>query len=88
MTEENASYDIRLTIVDDVPSQGASCPRCAEEPVTSLLRLVTDTGTELNTDYYELCTGCVIPQIDSTAYLAEDETIELEVSRVATERPF
>lgn len=90
MPEEitSTTYDVRITIPGDVAVGTATCDYCGENEAVSVLSYITDTGTERETHYRDLCLACVVPVLDSVPYLDEQAPITLEVSRYATARPF
>jgi hypothetical protein len=86
---QDTQYPVLISIMSDqVETLDPACTYCGEEPSVSVLSYTTDCGTERETHFRDLCMTCVVPVLDSVAYLDESMPITLEVARVATERPF
>lgn len=84
-------YKITLSIVDRPIHNSDHCPVCQDigSVVEAAVYLPVECGDgHLDRKYVECCVGCVVPVIDNERYLASDQTIQVEVYRGMTLRPF
>jgi hypothetical protein len=80
-------YYVAFTVVN-LGIQTGDCARCAE-PANARAGYSRNEPTEdEQRDYAEVCLACLLPYIDSIAYLNAEIPIEVEVDRGATARPF
>jgi DUF1680 family protein len=87
----HANYSIRLSIVDRQVHNHAHCLICQDigSVIEAEVYLPVEAGDgHLSKKHIDCCVGCVIPVIDSEPYVASDQTIEVEVYRGSTLRPF
>jgi hypothetical protein len=91
ITAPHTDYSISLVIVDRRVCTYAHCTFC--QNISSLVEaevyLPIEAGDgHLIKKHVECCCRCVIPAIDDEPHLAIDQTIQVEVYRGATLRPF
>jgi hypothetical protein len=87
----HTDYLIKLSIVDRQIHNHAHCPICQDigSVIEAEVYLPVEAGDgHLSKRHVECCAGCVIPVIDIEGYLAAGQTIEVEVYRGMTLRPF
>lgn len=91
LTPPHTDYALKLSIVDRTVHVHAHCPICQSlgSVIEAEVYLPIEAGDgHLAKKHVECCAGCVIPVIDNEPYLAGDQTIEVEVYRGMTLRPF
>jgi hypothetical protein len=79
-------YYVAFTVVDF--NVAGDCARCGEPANTSVGYSRNEPTEDEQRDYAEVCLACLVPYIDSIAYLNTDIPIDVEVDRGATVRPF
>jgi hypothetical protein len=91
MLQQKADYTLAVHIVPVIETQQEQCEECQLIGAYANARVSYTRDEPLEgpeRDVAQMCLACVIPFIDSIDYLNTDIEIDVEVSRVATARPF
>jgi hypothetical protein len=77
---------LKVAVVERVDEHGLQCEHCQEEGAEVRAQIyLTAMGEQ---QMLSTCMACVVPAVDSVAYLDTEQPITLEVSRDVTSRPF